>query len=278
MSTIASYLRQFPTTSVRDAFKRFTAAVFQTLLIAAGVLSEMPFLDHLEELRRRIFKCLIAVGIGLAVCFAYAAELIIFLNRPALAAGVRLVAIDGMEIFSVYFQVAFVVGICMAAPVILWQAWRFIEPGLYRHEKRYAAPFIISTTLCFAAGAAFGYRIVAPWLLVLQVSMAQAAHIEVTMSSMSYLATLTNTILAMGAIFEMPPVVFILSRIGLVSAGFLTRNFKYAFLLFSIAAAVLTPSTNIPPMLAFMAVMTAVYVVSTLVALVFGKTRKSESA
>src|SRR5690349_19567788 len=193
MSTIASDLRAYPTTSIRDVMKSFRTLIFEALVIGGGLLSEMPFLDHLEELRRRIFKCLIAVSLGLFVCFAYAAELIIFLNQPALSAGIRLVAIEGMEIFSVYFQVALVGGICMAAPIILWQVWRFIEPALYRHEKRYAGPFIISTTLCFAAGAAFGYSVVAPWLLRLQVSMAQAARIELTMSSISYLATLTNT-------------------------------------------------------------------------------------
>jgi hypothetical protein len=98
VSTIASDLRAFPTTSIRDVMKRFT---FEALMIGGGLLSEMPFLDHLEELRRRLFKCLIAVGVGLFVCFAYAAELIIFLDRPALSAGIRLVAIEGMEIFSV---------------------------------------------------------------------------------------------------------------------------------------------------------------------------------
>src|SRR5262249_42712408 len=144
MSTIESYLRQ-PAISSRDGVKRVWVLLFEALVGGAALLSEMPFLDHLEELRRRILKCLVAVGIGLTVCFIYATELIIFLGQPALKAGIRLVAIEGMEIFSVYFQVAFVGGLCAAAPVILWQAWRFVEPGLYRHEKRYAAPFIIST-------------------------------------------------------------------------------------------------------------------------------------
>jgi len=103
--------------------------------------------------------------------------------------------------------------------------------------------------------------------------MARDASLTVNMSAESYLAMLTATVVAMGAIFEMPPIVFILSRIGLVSARFLIRHFKYAFLLFSIAAAVLTPSTTIPPMLFFMAVMTGIYAVSIVVAMVFGRTR-----
>ena len=134
-------------------------------------------------------------------------------------------------------------------------------------------PFIILTTLCFIVGVVFGYEIVAPWLLKLEMAMARDASLTVNMSAESYLAMLTATVVAMGAIFEMPPIVFILSRIGLVSARFLIRHFKYAFLLFSIAAAVLTPSTTIPPMLFFMAVMTGIYAVSIVVAMVFGRTR-----
>jgi sec-independent protein translocase protein TatC len=156
--------------------------------------------------------------------------------------------------------------------------WRFIEPALYKHEKRYAAPFIISTTVCFIGGAVFGYLIVAPWLLRLELTMARDALIEVQMSAESYFTMLVATVVAMGGIFEMPPIVFILSRIGLLSARFLIRNFKYALLLFSIAAAVLTPSTQMPPMLFFIGVMTGVYAISILVAVVFGRARKEEAA
>ena len=165
-------------------------------------------------------------------------------------------------------------GICLAAPIILWQIWRFIEPALHSHERRYAAPFLISTTLCFAAGAAFGHAVVAPYLMKLQTALAQAADIDFMPSAMSYLGLLTSTVVAMGAIFEMPPVVFILSRIGLVDARFLLRNFRYAFLLFTAAAAILTPSTDLDPMLAFLGVMTAIYVISILVAAFFGRSRK----
>jgi len=120
----------------------------------------------------------------------------------------------------------------------------------------------------------FGYGIVAPWLFKLELAMAKEAHLQMAMSAESYFTMLVATVVSMGAIFEMPPIIFILSRIGLIDAKFLIRNFKYAFLLFSIAAAVLTPSTQIPPMLAFMAVMTGIYVISILVAVVFGRTRK----
>ena len=107
--------------------------------------------------------------------------------------------------------------------------------------------------------------------------MARAVDIDLRITSLSYFGLLTATVVAMGAIFEMPPVVFILSRIGLVSARFLVRHFKYAFLLFSVASPILTPSTEIAPMLAFMAVVTGVYAVSILVALVFGRNRRNSA-
>ena len=277
MSTAASDLRSvLPGFSWRDSARRFREMILAAMVAMATVLGEMSFLDHLEELRRRIIRCLIALAAGTGVAFIYTAQLIEFLGRPATASGIPLVAIDATEVFSLYFKVAAGAGICLAAPVILWQIWRFIEPALYAHEKRYSRPFIILTTLCFIVGAVFGYEIVAPWLFKLELAMAKDAGIIVNMSAESYFSTLTATVVAMGAIFEMPPIVFVLSRIGLISARFLIRHFKYAFLLFSIAAAVLTPSTTIPPMLFFMAVMTGIYVVSIVVAMVFGKTRRAE--
>lgn len=277
MSTVASDVRSvLPGFSWRDYARRLRETILGAVLALAAVFGEMPFLDHLEELRRRIIRCLIALAVGTGVGFFYTAQLIEFLGRPATASGIPLVAIDATEVFSLYFKVAAAAGVCLAAPVILWQIWRFIEPALYAHEKRYSRPFIILTTLCFVIGAVFGYEIVAPWLFKLELAMAKDAGILVNMSAESYFTTLTATVVAMGAIFEMPPIVFVLSRIGLISARFLIRHFKYAFLLFSIAAAVLTPSTTIPPMLFFMAVMTAIYVVSIAVAMVFGKTRKAE--
>ena len=277
MSTVVTdFGRSTAATPWGARVRRATQTIADTLLVGVTLLSEMPFLDHLEELRKRLIKCLIALAGGTVVGLTYTAEIIAFLGRPAAISGIPLVAIEATEVFSVYFKVAFAAGICMAAPVILWQVWRFIEPALYKHEKRYAAPFIISTTVCFIAGAVFGYMIVAPWLLQLERVMATAARINFTMSADSYLGMLTVTVVSMGAIFEMPPVIFILSRIGLISAKFLVRNFKYAILLFSIAAAVLTPSTQPPPMLFFMAVMIGIYLVSIVVAMVFGRTRKVE--
>jgi sec-independent protein translocase protein TatC len=251
--------------------------VRRALIIGMATLGEMPFLEHLDELRKRIIRSLIALAAATVIGFIYTAPLIQFLRAPAERAGIQLTAIQATEIFSLYFKVALAAGICLAAPFILWQVWRFIEPALYKHEKRYAGPFILSTSFCFVAGSLFAYSIVAPWLLKLEIQMAIRAGINMGLSAESYLTMLTATIVSMGLIFQMPPIIFILSRIGLVSAKFLVRNFKYAFLLFSVAAALLTPSTEFAPMLFFMAVMTGIYLVSILVATVFGRKRKTET-
>src|SRR5262249_24535767 len=158
--------------SWRDHVRRVGKAVIETFVVSGALLSEMSFLEHLEELRRRLIKSLIALAAGTVIGLAYTAPIIGFLGRPAAAVGIRLVAIEATEVFSLYFKVALAAGICLAAPIILWQAWRFIEPGLYRHEKRYAIPFIISTTISFIAGMTFGYVVAAPWLLRLEVVMA----------------------------------------------------------------------------------------------------------
>jgi len=257
------------------SFGSALAKVFKPLLVAGLALSEMGFLDHLEELRRRLIRCAIAVAVGVAISLTYTPELIRFLGRPAKVAGIPLQAIEATEIFSIYFKVALAGGICLAAPVILWQIWRFIEPALYKHEKRYAAPFILSTIFCFVAGGVFGYAIAAPWLLQLEVTLAKLVGIDLDMTSLSYFGLLTGTIVAMGAVFEMPPVVFILSRIGLIDALFLLRHFRHAVIISLIVAAAATPGGDLPPTIALTGVILALYAFSVLVALVFGRKRSS---
>ena len=257
----------------RSLLHELLMGTWRSALAASVMLSEMPFLEHLEELRRRIIRSVIAVAIGMLLCLTYAPQLIRFLGAPARAAGLKLVAIESTEIFSIYFKVTAMAGICFAAPFILWQVWRFIEPALYKHEKRYAVPFILSTILCFALGAGFGYTVAAPWLLQLEKTWAELVGIEITMSTLSYFGLLTSTIVAMGAVFELPPIVFILSRIGLVDARFLIRHIRHAVVISAIAASAITPTGDIPPTAALMTVILGLYAVSIVVAWVFGKSR-----
>jgi sec-independent protein translocase protein TatC len=268
MSTVATELRGI---GYSNPEKRSWA----TLTLIGAVVSGMSFLDHLVELRQRIIKSVIAVAVGVLICTSYTPAIIRFLKAPAAKHGINLVSYGALEMFSLYFHVALAAGICLAAPVILFQAWRFIEPALYPSEKRWALPFVISTTIFFVLGAAFGYAVATPYILQMQAELAVLLDIPWNPNAMEYIGLLTATVIAMGAVFEMPPVVFILSRIGLVSAGFLVRNFKYAFLILTVLSAVLTPSGDLGPMLAFLTVMLGLYVISILVALVFGKKRSA---
>jgi sec-independent protein translocase protein TatC len=275
MSTIASELRGIGVRiPERDTTDRQTRSFWRALALTGAVLSDMSFLDHLEELRRRLIKSVIAVAAGLLLSTAYAPAIIRFLKAPAAEYGIEIVGYGALEMFTLYFHVALASGICLASPVVLFQAWRFIEPALYPHEKRYALPFLISTTLFFLLGAAFGYMVATPYIMRMQLELAALMEIVWRPSAVEYISLLTATVIAMGAVFEMPPVIFILSRIGLVDARFLLRNFKYAFLILTVLSGVLTPSGDLGPMVAFLAVMLALYLLSILVALAFSRKRK----
>jgi sec-independent protein translocase protein TatC len=277
MSTVASTLVVTRPPGWRENARRVRAFAVDAFLGCAALLSEMPFLDHLEELRRRLLRSIIAIAVALILCLSYAAELIDILRLPADRAGLPLIAVEGTEIFSLYFRAAFVCAVCIAAPFVLWQVWRFIAPGLHRHEKRYAGPFLVSTTVAFIAGAVFGYFVLFPLTLSLILSMADPVHIKVQMSAMSYFDLLSLIVISMGVVFEIPPVIFVLSRIGLVSGRFLARNFKYAFLLSFTAAAVLTPSTTMTPMIMVALPMVVLYAVGIAVAYLFGRPRQEEA-
>ena len=274
MSTVASELRGFSVgTAQPGASRPWGSSLWKGLAVMGVLISDMSFLEHLEELRRRIIKCLIAVAVGMAISTAYTPAIIRFLKAPAAKYGIEVVGYGGWEIFSLYFDVAFAAGITLAAPFILFQVWRFIEPALYPREKRYALPFVISTTLFFILGSAFGYFVATPYIIELSRQLAVLMDVMWRPGALEYVSLLTATVVAMGIVFEMPPIVFILSRIGLVDAGFLIRNFKYAFLTLAILSGVLTPSGDLGPMIAFLGVMTALYFLSILVALVFARKR-----
>src|SRR5262245_58373649 len=168
MSTVIGSLRGVGFAASSEYHEQRSNSKWQVLALAGAFLSEMPFFDHLEELRRRIIKSLIAVAAGVCVCMAYVPNLIRFLKAPAAKYGVEPVGYGSTEIFSLYFHVALAGGLCLASPVILFQMWRFIEPALYPHERCYALPFLISTTVFFVLGAVFGYSIATPYIMKMQ--------------------------------------------------------------------------------------------------------------
>jgi sec-independent protein translocase protein TatC len=226
----------------------------------------MGFLEHLEELRRRIIYSLIAVAVGFFACWGYAEKIYGYMQRPIMEAlqrnglSQKLVYLNPTEPFNMYLKVAFLAGLFVTSPFILYQVWAFIAPGLYRNEKRYVTPFMFSTVLLFIAGGYFGYKLVYPQALEFLIGYGKQFQPMITIGE--YTDLFLVIIIGMGVIFELPILVFFLSLMGVVTAGWMWRNLRYSILVIFIIAAILTPTTDILNMCIFAAPMVALYVFS----------------
>ncbi|PYS25604.1 MAG: twin-arginine translocase subunit TatC [Acidobacteria bacterium] len=237
---------------------------------------QMSFLDHLEELRKRIIHSLIAVGVAVCVCWYFADPLFVIISKPILDNGVQLNMTKPTEGFNLELKLALLAAIFLAAPFILAQVWLFIAPGLYKHERRYALPFIIFSTLLFVAGGLFGYFIAFPFALQFLIEWGRNMKLTTIISATEYFDLFIMIELGLGVIFEIPALIFVLARMGLVSGGFLLRNTRYAILIAFIVAAVITPTTDIPNMMMMAVPITLLYMLGVGVAYVFGKKRRTE--
>ena len=237
----------------------------------------MSFLDHLEELRRRILHALVAVGISFAACWTFGDTIFRVVARPINAAvgDKGMIFLSPTEPFNLMLKVSLIAALFLASPFIMAQIWLFISPGLYKHERRYAAPFIISSSLLFVAGGAFGYFIAFPFALQFLIQMGRDLNLTATISAVEYFDLFMMVELGLGVVFEIPAVIFVLARIGLVTAGGLLRNTNYAVLVAFVIAAVITPTTDIPNMLMMAVPMIALYLLGVVVAFFFGKKRKT---
>jgi sec-independent protein translocase protein TatC len=246
---------------------------------------EMPtmgFLDHLEELRRRILYSIVAVAAGFFACWGYAEKIYEIMQRPIMVAlqhnglSEKLVYLNPTEPFNLYIKVGAMAGLFVASPFVLYQIWLFISPGLYRHEKRYVMPFMFSTVGLFLAGGYFGYKLVYPQALEFLIGYGKQFQPMITIGE--YTDLFLTIIIGMGVIFEMPILVFFLSLMGIVTAGWMWRNLRYSILVIFIIAAILTPTTDILNMCIFAAPMVALYVLSIAIAwLVHPTQRKKRS-
>ena len=226
----------------------------------------MSFLDHLEELRKRIIYSLIAVAVGFFACWGYAERIFGVMQRPIMDALHRngmpekLVYLNPTEPFNLYLKIGALAGVFVASPVVLYQLWLFISPGLYRKEKRYVFPFMFSTVALFLAGGYFGFKLVYPQALDFLIGYGKQFQPMITIGE--YTDLFLVIILGMGLIFELPIVVFFLSLMGIVTAGWMWRNLRYSILVIFIIAAILTPTTDILNMCIFAAPMVALYILS----------------
>ena len=236
----------------------------------------MGFLDHLEELRKRIINSLIAIGVALLVSWTLADYLFRLVSRPIVAAGIQLNMTKPTEGFNLELKLAILTAVFFAAPFIIAQVWLFIAPGLYKHERRYAMPFILFSSLLFVLGGLFGYFVAFPFAIQFLIEWGRNMGLTTIISATEYFDLFIMVELGLGVVFEIPALIFILARMGLVSAGFLLRNTRYAILIAFIIAAIITPTTDIPNMLIMAVPMIMLYLLGVVVAFVFGKKRKKE--
>lgn len=204
---------------------------------------KQPFMSHLEELRKRLINCAISVGLGFIICYLFKEELFKILMLPLknqMPEGDRVIFTNLPEMFFTYIKTAFVGGIVISSPFIFHQLWLFIAPGLYQHEKRYLIPFVLSSSLLFVSGTLFAYFVVFPFGFKFFLGFAND-YIQALPSVKQYFSFSIKLLLAFGLIFQLPVVVFFISKMGLLGPDTLKKNRKYALLLIFVIAAILTP-------------------------------------
>jgi sec-independent protein translocase protein TatC len=241
----------------------------------------MSLMAHLEELRKRIIFSVLGVLVGFFSCWSYADRIFGLVQQPliqalrhhGLAGG--LVYLNPTEPFNLYLEVGFVAGLFAASPFVFYQLWLFIAPALYRHEKRYVLPFVMSTVVLFAAGGLFGYKMVYPASLDFLIGYGERFQPMITIGE--YTKLFVTIIVGLGLIFEMPVLVFFLALMRVITARWMWRNFRYSILVIFVVAAIITPTTDILNMCLFAAPMIALYGVSIGVAWLVSSARKRKT-
>jgi sec-independent protein translocase protein TatC len=232
----------------------------------------MTFLEHLDELRKRITHAVVALFVGFLIAFAAVERIwqFVFARLTAQVPGGKLIFTEPGEAFFLYLKMAAVAGLLISSPYVMYQVWLFIAPGLYQNEKRLAVPFVSFATILFISGAAFSHYLLFPaaWNFFASFSnefLAFTPRVEPVWG------LYVKLLLAMGIVFQLPMLIFVLARFGIVTARFLMRNFKYALLIFFIIAAIITPDASMIPQIIMAGSMTVLYTISIAVAWLFGK-------
>lgn len=238
-----------------------------------GAGGKMSFLDHLDELRTRLITSFVALAAGFLVCWGFIAPIFDFIMEPLAAVleeGVRMIYTSAPEYFFLQLKMAALAGLILATPVVMSQVWLFIAPGLYAHEKKFAIPFVVFASFFFIAGTLFGHYVLfqVAWAFFAGFG-AENEYVAFTPRLQDAFSLYVRLVLACGVIFQLPTLVFFLARMGVASPRFLIRNFKYAFLLCFVFAAILTPTPDPVTMTVMAGPMIALYVLSIGIAWVF---------
>ena len=249
---------------------------------ASEEMTGMSFLEHLEELRRRLIYSFLYIAGGFGVCWWFHEQIFAMMQKPIMQAlhnhhmEQKLVYLNPTDAFNMYLKVAFLAGIFVASPFVLYQVWAFIAPGLYRNERRYVLPFMFSTVGLFVGGGYFGYRMVYPAALDFLIGFSSQFTPMITIGE--YTDLFLTIIAGLGVVFEMPILVFFLSLMGILTAGWMWRNLRYSILVIFIIAAIITPTTDIMNMCIFAAPMIVLYLVSIAIAWFVHPTQRKKRA
>lgn len=218
----------------------------------------MSFLEHLEELRSRIIRALMGIAVAFVLSLAFTKPLWNIIKEPASAAlktlgyAPKLVAVDPMEQFNViWFKLPVVCAIFMASPWVFYQIWAFIAPGLYRRERRWAVPFVLSSAGLFLAGGIFAYFVAFRFALTFLLGIGQEMDVVPMVSITHYFDLFVDVMLGIGLVFELPILIFFLVLLRLVTPAFLIRHSRYAILGIFILAAIVTPTPDVFNMMLF---------------------------
>jgi sec-independent protein translocase protein TatC len=232
----------------------------------------MTFLEHLEDLRKRLFYSFVALFVGFIPGWIFSKDLYAILARPVtqyLPPGTKLAFTTLTAPFMLYMKTAFLASLFFMSPFVFLQLWYFLAPGLYQKEKKYVVPFVLMTTFFFTLGALFAYFIVFPWACRFFLQMGQDFQAVITVDQ--YFGFALKVLLGIALIFELPTLIFFLARMGLVTAGWMVRNFKYAVLAVFVVAAVITPTPDVITQSIAAVPMLALSGLSLLIALVVGR-------
>jgi len=237
----------------------------------------MTFLEHLDELRKRITHAVGGLLVGFIIAFAFINKIFDFVYQrlSAVIPGGKLIYTEAPEMFMLWIKIAAITGVLIASPYIMLQVWLFIAPGLYAKEKKLAIPFVLSSSLLFISGAAFSHYVVFPAAWKFFASFGNN-YVEFLPRVDPIFGMYMKLLLGIGLTFQLPVLMFVLARLGIVTAGFLIRNFKYAVLLIFIFAAVITPDGSPFTQLMVGGPMVVLYLVGIAAAWLFGKSKKSD--
>jgi len=239
-------------------------------LEAAG--GQMTFFEHLAELRKRIINSLYAIGAGAFIGVFLAKYFINWITKPIINAlneahlPAHLYYTHPAGYLNTYLTLGVYIGIVLASPIVLYQIWLFVAPALYKHERSAVTSFVFSTVFLFVGGIAFGYFVSLPYILRFLVSFqGNAGPIAPMITVNEYFDVVLMILLGLGLVFELPVLIFVLSVFGIVTPGFLWRNIRYALLIISVVAAIITPTPDVTTMLIVMLLMMALYFVGMVV-------------